>query len=744
MLHSKVFRLTLLIIIIVSSVLILRSLSTRVGSRPAETEQETILPEEVLRKTTDFEHSQLRNGKVLFRVIAGSSTMKEGGDNILERVSLWRFDEAGEPSDMIEGEEAVYNPNKKEILFTGDVVIRLERGVLIYADQAHGDLKTETMVIKEQYRMEHDSVLGRGSGLEYKFVSQRLRFLNGMEMVMDEVSDRKEIRALKGLYLMNEGRINLAGGAVIEGQESDINGDSMDISLDENGQLTRLLSLGDASFTAGSNAFFSGDRILLNMVNNLLTVEGSQGQDAVFLGGDSDQAKKIFADVIFCSFLPENGEKWVLKGITADGNVRIDFPGQQIEECRGEHFSGQLLSGTNSQFESITLDGDVFLAHAASRESRETLSCQVLDIEMDSRGLPGLIRAKNGVTAEIFGQVKGDIPEKQELKAEDFLRIEYKDGIIERINAFKDCMLTSSSSEQENKLESESIQVDFFGGSPVRAFAKGDVRGRNKTGSGVRNMSSGQFEVFYEDGFFAAFEQSGAVIQKESADGRSFEIHSDFSRYENKSRLLEARGGNPFMIITETGEDGTQKMETRAREISLSRENNLLKAVGSVKSIFYLQENSMVFLAAEMESDMGGGMIEYRGDARLLLDENIIMGDKMFLNSDSRNLSVEGGVDSKFVGADGEENGEFRITSVKLDLDTEGGTASYRDDVVFDSSDLGIEAPFLVVHTGSGDIDKISRIEAWGGVTIREEGRIWNGERAVYVKETGKVLVDGK
>ena len=205
MLHSKFFRIILVLVIVISLILIFRSLQTRMGNRPENLEEE-ILPEEIVRKTTDFEHTQQKNGKVLFRVIAGSSTMKTGGDNILERVSLWRFGVNGEPSDMIESEKGVYNPDKDEILFTGDVVIRLERGILIYADQVYGDLIKETLRISEDYRLEYESVLGEGKGLEYLFISRRLRFINGVNLVMNEVSGKKEIDAQNGLYLMDSGK----------------------------------------------------------------------------------------------------------------------------------------------------------------------------------------------------------------------------------------------------------------------------------------------------------------------------------------------------------------------------------------------------------------------------------------------------------------------------------------------------------------------------------------------------------
>ncbi|MCK5794206.1 MAG: hypothetical protein KAH12_05850, partial [Anaerolineales bacterium] len=317
MLHSKIFRIILLLVFAVSMLLIIRSLVTRVENRPEITEEENILPEEIIRKTTDFEHSQMKNGKVLFRVIAGSSTMKIGGDNVLERVSLWRFNDSGESSDMIEGEEAVYNSEKKAIQFTGDVVIRLERGILIYADQVQGDLAKETILIKEDYRMEYESVLGQGKGLEYRFISHRLRFISDVNMVMDYDSNRTEIEADRGMYLIDSGKIKLEGDAKIESPQSTVEGQQVDIDMDEFDQIMNISTRGSARVKPDQENNFSGAGIFMDIRNNFLTVLGSETEKAVFHGRGETESRRLLADAIYCSFHPGLEDSWILDKVKA-------------------------------------------------------------------------------------------------------------------------------------------------------------------------------------------------------------------------------------------------------------------------------------------------------------------------------------------------------------------------------------------------------------------------------------------
>ncbi len=713
------------------------------GNRPENLEDE-ILPEEIVRKTTDFEHTQQKNGKVLFRVIAGSSTMKTGGDNILERVSLWRFGVNGEPSDMIESEEAVYNPNKDEILFTGDVVIRLERGILIYADQVKGDLARETLRISENYRLEYESVLGEGKGLEYLFLSRRLGFINGINLVMNEISGKKEIEARNGQYLMDSGKITLAGNARIESLQSTMQGDRIEIELDKDDQIEKLSSWGNARLIPARENVFSGAGIFMDIKNNFLTILGSADNKAIFIGGSEPDARELSSDAIYCSFFSGPESSWKLNKIKAEGNVSLELPESKLDECRGEFFQGVLAPGKSGKFETVNLSGNVYLSHISPDSSKETMQGQNLWIEMDSEGVPGLVRIEKDVIADLShspGAGKGKARTRH-LEVQDLLLMNYEKGVLQQISGRLGCLVTGSTGEQEDKLESDSILLEFRKGDLSRASADGSVRGEGWDGTTRKKLNSDHLDLFYEDGILTAFEQSGSVVLQEKGSDRNFEIQAEHSRFESGTKVLTVEQGRPLLIVLQSDAQGTRRFETRARQISINSEDNLLKAVGSVESIYDMKELPLVFVSSYMESDLTSGKVEYSGDVKLLLEENIIKGDKMRLDTEKRELSVEGSVDSKLLTRNLESYDEYRISSGKLDLDTVAGTASYQEEVKFDTEGLRIESPFLVLYMETGQMKEFSRVEAWGGVTISEEGRVWTGERAEFLKETGKVVVD--
>ena len=196
------------------------------------------------------------------------------------------------------------------------------------------------------------------------------------------------------------------------------------------------------------------------------------------------------------------------------------------------------------------------------------------------------------------------------------------------------------------------------------------------------------------------------------------------------------------MVISEQDEDGIREFETRAEKILIGSGDGSVNAEGEVESVYDLRDSNLIFVSSSMKNDPEQGVVEYSGNVRLLLEDNIIRGEKMILDPETKNLSVAGGVDSQLV-AEGEEGSEeYRIRAGGLELSTVEGTATYTKDVKLDSKDLEIEAPVLVLYMDSGRMKELSRIEAWGGVRILEKGRLWTGEKAIYLKETGKVTVD--
>jgi len=725
----------------VSILLIFRSFMTRVGTRTETTEGE-ILPDEIIRKTTGFEHTQLKNGRVVFRVVSGSSTMKAGGDNVLERVSLWRFDESGDPADMIEGAEAVYNPEKKEIMFTGDVVIRLEQGLLIYADQVYGDLDRQVLVIRENYRIEHDSVVGRGRGLEYGFLARRLSFIDGLEMIMDAATDPREVRAGNGRYFIDSGKILLGENASIESSRESMTGEKIEIDLNTSNQVTGMKAWEKARLMPGSEYMFSGDGISVDFTGNTLTILGSEGERAVYRGGMGSQAGQLSAEAISCSFQSGPDRAWTLDRIKAEGDVRLALPESRIEECRSELFQGIAASGNDGRFESLSMSENVYLVHAGEGGEREILQGRELRLSMDDEGLPLLVEVEDDVLAELVKPLPRGGVSRRSLEVRDILTVRYEGGIIREASGRLGCRLKGSSGEMQDSMEAETINLEFSEGLLSKVSADGNVRGGSLDGGTRRQLSSGHLGLYYREGVLFAFEQLGNAVIREGEGGRTLELRAEKNYYDVSTRLLEAEGGRPFMVVEDRGANGAGRVETRARTLSVNRGENRLTAAGDVESIYYLEDGTLVFLSSSMRGSLEGGSVEYSGSVRMLLDEHVIKGDKMLLDAESGALSVEGNVDTRLLTSAGGVPAEYRIVSRELDLDTEAGTATYRDDVRLDSDDLSIEAPFLVLYTEAGRMKELSRIEAWGGVRIVEEGRTWTGERAVYLRETGRVTVD--
>ena len=534
----------------------------------------------------------------------------------------------------------------------------------------------------------------------------------------------------------------IAGNARIESLQSTMQGEKIEIELDKDDQIEKLSSWGNARLMPGRENVFSGAGIFMDIKKNFLTILGSEDRKAVYTGGNAPDTRELSSDAIYCSFFSGPEGSWNLSRIKAEGNVTLELPGRKLDECRGEFFQGVLAPGKSGQFETVNMSGNVYLSHISPDSSRETMQGQNLWIEMDAEGAPGLVRIEKDVIADLSRSPGGGKAEARHLEVQDILLLNYEKGVLQQITGRLGCLMTGLTGEQEDKLESDSILLEFREGVLSRASADGSVRGEGRNGLIRRNLNSDHLDIFYENGIFAAFEQAGSVVLQQNGSDRNFEIQAEHSRFESGTQVLTVEEGRPLLVVVESDKDGTRRFETRAKQISINSSDNFLKADGSVESIYDMKELPLVFVSSHMESDMASGKVEYTGDVRLLLEENIIKGDKMLLDTEKRELSVEGNVDTKLLTRDAEKFDEYRILSGRLDLDTVAGTASYEEEVKFDTEGLRIESPFLVLYMETGQMKEFSRVEAWGGVTISEEGRVWTGERAEYLKETGKVVVD--
>ncbi len=141
-----------------------------------------MLDPEVSRRSTQFEYSERKRGHTVFKVYADISTETISGIHQLKDVDLVHYDQAGQPSATVSGQEAVYRVKEKLVEFFGNVQIDLADGTRVMSRRVNADLDQEIMTIEEKFVFERGKLRGEGNSLLYHIPRREIEVAGGVHM----------------------------------------------------------------------------------------------------------------------------------------------------------------------------------------------------------------------------------------------------------------------------------------------------------------------------------------------------------------------------------------------------------------------------------------------------------------------------------------------------------------------------------------------------------------------------------
>ena len=83
------------------------------------------------------------------------------------------------------------------------------------------------------------------------------------------------------------------------------------------------------------------------------------------------------------------------------------------------------------------------------------------------------------------------------------------------------------------------------------------------------------------------------------------------------------------------------------------------------------------------------------------------------------------------------------VTSERLEVDQEGGIATFIGDVIVVQGQMRLTAPRVRVEYTTGEAGRIERMHATGGVTMVNGEETAEGDEAVYAVDGGTVVMTG-
>lgn len=753
MVRSKAFRVVLVLVFLGGAAAVLWSYLSRSGLRSDDLSV-ALLSGNITRQSTEFEHTELKGGKLLFRVQAGTSTLDSEGVHVLEDVNMFRYGVDREPEDQVEGKGAVYKTEEKEIEFREDVVIHLSDGTSIFADSAGADLATELVQIKDAFKFAQGDTEGVGRALLYSIPDETLAIRDGFSVEFQTTAGPISCSAKTADYALNDREFKLIGDAKLSDGLSILSAEEIVVTLDEVRRVTDITSIGKARLAVGSEKEFRGEKILL------LAQRESEGTRVLrVLGGDPEV--EVSSTPILASYREtgESGEHFmeaarieaelfsgldspgaiVLRELTGNENVELTSTSLRIQDSQADQFVAQ-FSATSGLVEKLRLTGQVRVVRCpdSSRPGcNEVLRGDELTLLIDGeQSLTG---------AEVVGNVEIEMNSDEgfrELRASDALRLYYSEGALDRVVGERDCVLNSTEPALKHSVRAPNVEAFFAEGHLNRILAMGGVDVEIVDEDGVRHTRSSELTMDYEAGLLSrAVQEGGFRLWKNSKEG-TLELTSEKASYDPKKKTMEASGGKPRLKSSQNSSTGNAiRSETSARNFFLSREDLGVVAKGEVRSVFDIGDGSVVVTSGEMEADLDSGWASYSVEPRVVRGPNLFTANTIRVKSDRREMTGEGNVESLLVEGDGPEDRKYRITSNQMQFLGNENRALYQGEVELKSDDLTLNAPELELFFTDSSGSQFDRVEASGGVVVVEGERRWTGKSAVYYRADERVLV---
>lgn len=758
--RSRIFRIVLLSVLVAGVVAILWNFSVR-QQQTADAPGGDLLSPDVARQSTEFEYTQLERGRPVFRVVARTSVLTQTNVHTLEDVRLTRFGAEGEVVNRVKGDRAVYWIDEKQINFEENVVIELEDGTRVLSEKVQADLARQVIDIDEQFRFEKDLLKGAGETLQYQIPGHRLLVDNGLQLTFPASQSEGTARSDTAIYNLRMGVIELNGRSLIQTTDYQLAGETIRVDTGEEQSIEHIRSVGSARLVNSDGKSFRGERIDLLMAEggqrlDRFRVFGEQqdssrssGRRAVYEERQGDGEHRLEARVIEGILISgfDDAQSAQMETLRAQGRVQMTSNLLQIEESDAERLqlrfdeSGELI-------QRIDLAGGVMIARRSTRldrPSREVLRSERLILALNQNRL-NWASAQDNIDVEITAP-----PLHRHLSARDSLDLTYENGLLSRALARGDCLLETLDSEGQSAVRAPEIESLFEMGVVDHVRAGEGVEVEVFRGDMVRRSRSRQLELHYEKGLLVRAVQSGNFVMFERSREQTLDARADRAEYAPQREEIELTGDSrPILTVSGSSqprEEGNgQASRTVADRLLLNRNTGAVEATGKVETVLDRSEGPVIMTAATASVDPVTGWITYTGNARLVQGPNVIRGNLLRFHQATEELIVEGGVESVLTQVDDNERDErrYQITSETLRLNRQDAAAIYEGDVEVHSQDLEVEASRVVFHFTSQSLEELDRIVASGGVQMREQGRTWNGARAVYYSAEERVVILGE
>ncbi len=716
------------------------SLSTRSKTVDAPSTASPLAPD-VSRRSTDFDYSEYREGRVVFRVLSSSNSLSVAGVEHFDEVEVTLYGEDGRPSDRVSGRNAVYDKEGSRIEFSGEVRVRLVDGTEIESNQLTAELGRQRLSIDQRFRFRRGIAQGEGGSMIYRIEERTLEAGGPFRFSTSRASEPVEGEAAGAFYDLRSGRLILLEESWIEGSNYSLRAVETEFSLTSDQVLEWIEARQDARLETG-NQTFSGHRISLRFGpagSGLETfhvwgrrLNGDQWQPARYSeSGASPQsleARTIRARPAVGNYSQGSLN---LSSFEADDEVVFRSPRLGQGEALASNAEGRF--GDAGWLEWLNMKGGATLTRVFE-SSRGELRADELTIEFGSGQEPLRTRAAGNVEAARVGEGS-----TWRLRAQEMAEVFFGEGLVERLVAQGDCYLESTQQSDSFWLRAPTVSARYREGR-IESFDAGPmVEAEFRDAQGRPRIESGRMLARYQMGKLHRLNASRSVRLRQSGAEFGIDLRSREALYEPAAGTI-LFSGNPR--LRQTARSQAPDSQTSAREIVVARQSGDIEARGEVRTRVG-SEPPMLIRAGRMQALPQTGWVEYSESPQLEQQASVISASRLRLRQQDQSMVAEGEVESRFTQQAKTGATEYRIRSQRVEIFAGGEHIRFQENVEAKSDQLQLWAPWLDWVFVPGESGALAHLHAWGGVELEEPLRKASGEEVFYYPDEDRVRVTG-
>lgn len=692
---------------------------------PSEREQK-LLPENVAAVTEGFSLLQSEQGQARFEIKAKINLGYKDKKNLLESVTVRVFGKDGSRHDTITSDRCEYDEETGEIVFLGNVVVKLGHGGGVPEQAKVEPTPNDTLTTIQMERITYLKSSGKAQ------TDDLVRFFRGPM--------RGTSRGLT--YDTNQASVHLLADVQILVQPTDPQRAPLQLRCDTLDYLkasSRIHMRSNVSVQEGNRSLNANQLIawLRETDSSISRIDASGRVRSV----SRDPSLLLEVDAEEVTYFFDATGRWLDKVRT-----RRDVRMRSLDPTEKRELSAEaadiVLTPSTNLMSSLQARGNVILV-LADRKTREILKQDnpfpdfKSDPRFDKSSEPGDKRVKSPEMLVSFrddGKQISKVETARQSLLEEFPLRPERDKTVLAAATFR-LMFAPDSDRIKTFTADDRVRVDVFAAVPP-----------------VKTSTSDHLEAFFE------------------AESRQLSQLRQFGNFHYREADRDARAGEARYfaetrrtVLKDSPVVKDSSSRTSADVFEFEPSQNLVKARGNVRSVFETQQNNPqpgmfqsnkpVYATADfLDVETQNGIATYRQKAKLWQEDQVIRASTLVLHRNEKRLVAETQVVSLFhleqeSGGEKDKPTERKPATVQADrlvYEDNLQKATYFRNVRMNSATGRLNSDRLEVFLKEENSRKsVDRMLATGKVKIEQPGKLATSESAEFFQSEKKVILTG-